>query len=114
MGKNRVSPNDSFWAAEGAETKNETLENYVDKLDKLTAQEYDAESKKFSEATPVLVVTWFDESGEKPKTRVELRRVGSGKDAEYYADSEATRMPVKISKFVGEQIERDLPTALAD
>lgn len=111
--KNRLSARDAFWASEAApDEKNDTLGNYLDKLEKLTAVEYEADTKAFDAATPVLEAVWYGED-DKELGRVSLRRAGEGKDATFYALSTATKLPVKVSRFTAEQLERDATTALS-
>lgn len=110
--KNRLSTRDAFWATESApDDKNETLGNYLDKLEKLTAVEYLEDAKAFDTATPVLEAVWYAEGGDE-LGRVSLRRTGEGKAANFYATSTATKFPVKVSRFTAEQLERDAATAL--
>jgi hypothetical protein len=115
--KNRLAPTDAFWASEAApEEKSETIENYIDKLDKLSVIEYANDEEKYPAAgTPVLVVAWFGEDEMLPINTTEIWKAeGEDKKAEYYAVSQATRLPVKLSKFAAEQIERDLATVMGD
>src|SRR5205085_11719502 len=101
--KNRLSPNESFWTSEAKEEKSETLGNYVDKLDKITAMEYPNDDALFPrEGTPVLIATWFGEE-DKPVGTTEIWRVGEDKKAEYYAMSATTHVAVKLSKFAVDQ-----------
>lgn len=110
--KNRLSTRDAFWALEATpDQKNETLGNYLDKLEKLTAVEYLADPKTYDGASAVLEAVWSSEDGEE-LGRVSLRRAGEGKSAAYYAISTATKVPVKVSRFTGEQLERDLATVI--
>lgn len=106
--KNRLSPKDAFWAREGSEDKDETLGNFVDKLEKLTAIEYPEDGqKKFDVSEPVLEASWYDEDG-KEIGRVKLVRNGEGKKADFYAASTATRIAAKVSRFTAEQLETSL------
>jgi hypothetical protein len=110
--KNRLSTKDAFWADETApDTKSETLENYLDKLDKLTVAEYVTDEAATKDAVPVLEVTWYGENLKDLGT-TKLVRKGEDKDANYYASSPATHGMVKVSKFTAEQLERDLKTLM--
>jgi hypothetical protein len=114
--KNRLSPSDAFWALESApEEKNETVDNYVDKLEKLAATDFANDDEKYPrEGTPILEVRWFGEDETKEINQTEIWKVeGADKKVEYYAISNATHVPVKLSKFAAEQVERDLGTVLA-
>jgi hypothetical protein len=114
--KNRASPNESFWASEAKpDEKSETVGNYIDKLDKLSALEYPTEETPYPRTgTPVVIVTWYADDEKTVSSTVEVWRVGEDKKAEYYAISNTTHVPVKLAKFSAEQIERDLATAFAD
>ncbi len=111
--RNRLSPKDAFWALDSEpDEKNETLGNYVDKLDKLTAVEYLEDAKVIEKATLILAVNWLDDR-EKPLGSTKLYREGEGKKANFYAVSPATRVPVKVSRFTGNQLEEDLKVLMA-
>ena len=108
--KNRLSPSDAFWTSEEQpDEANETLKNLISKLEKLTATEYLTDTASFEKAEPVLAVQWYDEDGESLGA-VTIAREGADKSAQYYARSEATHVPVKISRFTAEGLEKDLPT----
>ena len=110
--KNRLSSKDEFWADETSpDTKSETLENYLDKLDKLSVTEYLESEEALADATPVLEVTWYGEN-DKSFGTTKLMKRGADKELEYYAISPATRVPAKLSKFTAEQLERDLKTLM--
>ena len=110
--KNRLSSKDEFWADESApDTKSETLENYIDKLDKLSATEFLESDEAIKDASPVLEVTWFGENDKSLGTS-KIMKKGEEKAAEYYAVSPATHLPVKLSKFSAEQLEKDLKTLM--
>jgi len=110
--KNRLSAKDEFWADESEpDTKSETLENYIDKLDKLTATEYLESDESIKDASPVLEVTWYGEN-EKALGTTKIVKKGEDKTAEYYATSPATHLPVKLTKFSAEQLEKDLKTLM--
>lgn len=110
--KNKLSPKDAFWAREGSEEKDETLGNFLDKLDKLSAIEYPDDGQgKFDAGAPVLEASWYGEDG-KELGRVKITREGEGKKAEFYALSTATKKPVKVSRFTGEQLETSLASVM--
>jgi hypothetical protein len=110
--KNRLSLKDAFWADEAEpDTKAETIENYIDKLDKLVVTEYVEDEKEMKEAVPVMEVTWYGES-EKSLGTTKILRKGADKTSTYYATSPATRVPVKVSRFTAEQLETDLKTLI--
>lgn len=116
--QNRLSPNESYWAAETKpDEKNETLGNWVDKLDKLTAVDYGTEEAKLpleAEGTPILEATWYGDDGEKTLSTISLWKVGDDKKTDYYARATATRRPVKLSRLAAEQLEKDLESVLAE
>lgn len=110
--KNRLSTQDAFWATEAApDTKNEALGNYLEKLEKLTAVEYLQDAKVFEAATPVLEAVWYSEGGDE-LGRVDLRKVVGDKEPTYYAVSTATYVPVKVSRYTAESLEKDAASAL--
>lgn len=111
--RNKAGGKDAFWANEATpDEKNETLGNYLDKLDKLTATDYLDDAKAIEGAATLLEATWFGEEDKNLGT-VKLLKKGEGKDAEYFASSTATHLPVKISRFTTEQLEKDLGTIMA-
>ncbi len=111
--RNRLSPKDAFWALDSApDEKNETLGNYIDKLDKLSVVEYPEDTKIIEKATLILDVNWLDDR-DKPLGSIKLYREGEGKKANFYAVSPATRVPVKVSRFTGNQLEEDLKVLMS-
>lgn len=113
--KNRLAQSDSFWASDSKpDEKSETLGNYVDKLDRLTAIEYANDDAPYpKQGTPVLTSTWHGED-DKSVATIEIYKAGEKDKSEYYALSSLTRVPVKISKFMADQLERDLASVLAN
>jgi hypothetical protein len=106
--KNRLSAKDAFWAdPDKADERNETLENYIHKLDNLSATKYAPDAK----AEPVLEGQWFEDD-KLLDTMTLLRTGGLGeKDkTSYFARSGATHVQVEVSRVSAEQIERDLST----
>jgi hypothetical protein len=111
--KNRRSQADAFWASESKpDEKDETLANYLDKLEKLSALEYLGDAKAPGGESVVLEVSWVGEKDE-ALGKLTLSRSGEGETASYRALSTATRTPVKVSRVTGEQLERDLEAVLA-
>ena len=112
--RNRLSTKDAFWTSEAKpEDKDEALGNFIEKLEKLTATEYADDPRDFDAAVPVLEAVWYSESNEE-LGRVQVRRQGEGKTATYFAKSPATHVPVEVSRFTAEQLERDAPSVLKD
>lgn len=110
---NRLSPKDAFWADESApETPNKDLGKYMDKLERLSAQEYVPESATEG-AVPVMDVIWYGGQDEE-LGRMALSRVGEGKGATYLAVTPTTRVAAKVSNFNAEQLEREFPDLLAE
>ncbi|MCK6551258.1 DUF4340 domain-containing protein [Myxococcota bacterium] len=116
--QNAGAANEAFWAAEAKpDEKNETLGNWVDKLDKLTAVDYGSEESKLpteAEGTPILEATWYGDGGDEVLSTISLWKAGDAAKPDYYARSTATRLPVKLSRLAAEQLEKDLETVLAD
>lgn len=109
--QNRLSEKDAFWAdADAADAPNETFGNYVDKLNALAAIAY-VEQDALKDATPVLQVTWFED--DKPKESTQLFRVADGDKTKYLAVSDATLLPVEVTRSTAEQLEQDLAVVLA-
>lgn len=110
--KNRESGPEAFWSTEAApEERDETLGNFIDKLEKLSVAEY-LEGDRLEDAVPILEVEWTGAAGKRLGS-AKLYRRGEGKTADYLAVSSTTRVPVKVSRFTGEQLERDLPSVLS-
>ena len=111
--KNRLSPTDAFWTAdEETSEADEGVKNFISKLERITATDYVSDEAQWKAAEPVLSVEWFDEDG-KSLGSTTIAREGSGKKANYYARADATRVPVKISRFAADGLEKDL-TSLFD
>jgi hypothetical protein len=110
--QNRLSDKDAYWAdAAQPDAKNETIENWLDKLTNLNASTY-LEESALKDATPVFEVAWFEE--DEAKERVTLYRVPDGDKQKYLARSTATRLPVEVPRSTAEQLEQDLAVVLAD
>lgn len=108
--KNRLSPTDAFWAKEAQpDEANETIKTFITQVEKLTAGEYLSDESPWNAAEPILTVEWFDEDGESIGSAA-VARQGTGKSAKYYARSRATRLPVQLSRFTAEALEKDLPS----
>lgn len=113
--KNRLSPSDAYWASEAApEEKNETVDNYVDKIDKLSATDFANDGEQYPRnGTPILEIKWFGEDEAKEINSTEIWKVeGADKKVDYYALSTSTHAPVKLSKAAAEQVERDLSSVM--
>lgn len=112
--KNRLSPQDAYWVPEGKgqSAKNETFENYLGKLSRLTAMEYLADAKAFESAEPILEVAWYGADGKRINT-LSVRKQGAEKGVEYLAQSTRTGHPVRISRFAGERAEKDLDSVFS-
>lgn len=109
--KNPLSEKDQFWAEEASpDSRSETIENYLHKVETLSANRYPPEAELPKDLQPVLDLTWFD--GAKPVDHIELLRAGTGKDTKYFARSDATHGVVEVSTSVGEELERDLSVVL--
>lgn len=108
--QNRLSPTDAFWTrGDNAEAKDEAVGNYLRKLEGLKAIAY-VDRAVLTGTTEVLSLTWLEE--DKPKETVTLHRGGEAGKEKYYAVSDATVMPVEVTKSVAEQLEQDLPALL--
>ncbi len=112
--KNRLAEKQSYWTIDAdSDTVHETAGNYLDKLEKLTAAEYLKNRKLPEGLDPVLEAQWFDDN-DKTLGKLTLWRQGQGKGVTYYGQSTATRGPVKVHRFIAEQVERDLKDLLSN
>ena len=110
--QNRLSEKDEYWAdPRSPDVRNETIENYLAKLNGLAASAY-LEPDAISGATKVLEVSWLE--GDDVKERLELYRVPGGDKEKYVAVSTASILPVEVPRTTAEQLEQDLAVVLAD
>lgn len=95
-----------FWA-DGAtpETNDETLGNWMSKLDRLRPTEFLLSGPEARE--PLLRVEY---SGKKPLGFVEVVKVAGGDKPTYYLRTERTRVYGKVVGSLAEQLEQDLGT----
>ena len=106
--QNRLSKKDAFWASSTApEERNETLGNYVDKVLKLTVRKYGTKESPLPEGKLIAEVHWQNDSG-KTLDKLSLYR-SDEKRLSFLVRSDATQVPVEVSRSLGEQLERDLP-----
>ena len=93
-----------FWAdAATAETNDETLGNWMSKLEKLRPSEYvltDPEARE--------TLLKVDYTGRKPLGFVELVKVKGGDKPAFYLRTEHTRLYGKVAGTQAEQLEQDL------
>jgi hypothetical protein len=98
--------NKRFWAdAQSPDTNDETLGNWMSKLDRLRPSEFvlaDPDGKE-----PVLKV---DYTGKKPLGFLELVKVKGGDKPVFYLRTEHTRLYGKVTGTQAEQLEQDLGT----
>jgi hypothetical protein len=95
-----------FWAdAASAETNDETLGNWMSKLDRLRPTEYLVSGPDAKET--LLRVEY---SGAKPLGFVEVVKVAGGEKPTYYLRTERTRLYGKVVGTLAEQLEQDLGT----
>lgn len=110
--QNRLSEKDAYWADSAApDARNETIENYLSKLDGLTASTY-LEPDAVKDATQVLEVSWYED--ESPKETMTLYRTHEGDKLKYIAVSTATQLPVEVPRTTAEQLEQDLAVVIHD
>lgn len=100
----------SFWADEAsAETSDETLGNFMDRLSRLRPSEH-LEALPESR-TLVVRVEFTGRSGQ--LGWLELSKVpGEGEEADYYIQSERSRLPGKVVGSLAQQIEQDIGSVL--
>jgi hypothetical protein len=110
--QNRLSESDAYWAdAKNPDQKNETIENYVNKLEGLSATAY-VEADALKEATPVLEVSWLEDDA--PKEKLAIYRVPDKDKSKYLAVASSTHLPVELPRSTAEQLEQDLAVLLAE
>lgn len=104
--QNKLSPTDAFWTrASAPDTKDESVANYLRKVEGLKALSY-AEPSVVEGATRVLDLTSFED--ETPKETLTLYRGGEPGKERYYVVAPVTVVPVEVAKSVAEQLEQDL------
>lgn len=95
-----------FWAdAASPDTNDETLGNWMSKLDRLRPTEFllaDPEGRQ-----PVLRVEY---TGKKPFGSLELVKVPGAEKPAYYVRTERTRLYGKVTPGLADQVEQDLGT----
>jgi hypothetical protein len=98
-----------FWADTSApDTNDETLGNWVSKLDRLRPLEFAAGPPQGKET--VLRVDYLGPN-KKALGYLELAKApGEGGKSNYFIASERTRLFAKVTQSVGEQVEQDLAT----
>ena len=110
---NRLSAKDAFWADEAKpDEKSETLENYIDKVEKLSINRYGTETEPLGVGEPVVEITWYDE-GDKVLEHLVLSKV-DGDKPKFIAKSNITFRPGEVSRSTAEQLERDLSVVFGE
>jgi hypothetical protein len=95
-----------FWAdAASPDANDETLGNWMSKLDRLRPTEYATTPIEGQE--PVVRIEY---AGRKPLGHVELVRVKGADKPTYYLRTERTRLFGKVASTVAEQLEQDVGT----
>lgn len=113
--KNRLSRKDAFWASEAEpDARSETLENYLDKLDKLTVSSFGTDSSPVETGEPIFEVTWYDDSDNVLEHLTVSKKAEEGKASEYAGKSGVTHVPARLSRSIAEQLERDLSVVFDD
>jgi hypothetical protein len=106
-----------FWAKpESADTKDETVSNWMTKVDRLRVTTYvEALDPAPKPEEQVVTVEYFNDHGKKLGFLELVRRPSKdGKEKpDYVARSERTRWHATVLKSTGEQIEQDLASVLA-
>lgn len=121
--RNRLDPQKAEWvdAADPAR-RNELYGNWLDRLDRLTAQKYlglkdkpgsdlDAAKQGPVEIVPVLSVSFADPNGDS-LGKLELVRIGLAAGPEFYGRSETTAAWVKLPASLAQQVEDDVRAVL--
>jgi hypothetical protein len=98
--------NKRFWAdAQTPDTNDETLGNWMSKLDRLRPTEFVVAEPEGRET--LLKVTY---TGKKPLGQVEVIKVKGGDKPTFYLRTEHTRLYGKVVGTVAEQVEQDIGT----
>ncbi|HTJ40729.1 MAG TPA: DUF4340 domain-containing protein, partial [Kofleriaceae bacterium] len=112
------------WGDGATKKPDQTLANFVDNLDHLVPQKYDA-TLKASDMTPVMSAEYMDAQGKrigalalyKVERAGEMPEDGSVDPTvppapvmEYYIVTETTRVPAQVAKASAERVEQDVPT----
>ena len=112
--KNRLSAKDAYWADEAApEEKSESIDLYLDKVDKLSAIKYSSDFAPIVEGEPVVEISWYGE-GDKLLEQLSLSKDKVGKRVRWIARSTSTHVPVEVTRSTAEQLGRDLSVIFGD
>jgi hypothetical protein len=112
--KNRLSAKDAFWADEATpDARSETLENYLDKVEKLSVLRYGDTVAPLPAGDPVVEVAWHDEGG-KVLERLTLSKGVDGEKTIWMARSGLSKVPGEVTRSTAEQLERDLGVVFGD
>jgi hypothetical protein len=108
--QNRLAKAEAYWATDTSpEQQNETVGNWVSKLDTLSVRTYPEDADVLKDATLVLELAWIDPGDKKAETMALYRKKAEKGDAQdYFAVGTATKLPVEVTRSVAEQLERDL------
>lgn len=114
--QNRLAKNEAYWATDtAADQQNETVGNWVSKLDTLSVRTYSEDPKVLTDATLVLELAWIDPDDKKSETLSLYRKKAEKGDAQdYFAVGSATKLPVEVTRSVAEQLERDLAVLFSE
>lgn len=114
--QNRLAKAEAYWATDtNPEQQNETVGNWVSKLDTLSVRNYLEAEDPLKDATLVLELAWIDPGDKKTETLSLYRRKAEKGDAEdYYSVGTATKLPVEVTRSVAEQLERDLAVLFSE
>lgn len=114
--QNRLAKNEAYWATDtNPEQLNETVGNWVSKLDTLSVRNYLEGPDALKGATLVLELAWIDPADKKSETlSLYRRKAEKGEGEDYFGVGTATRLPVEVTRSVAEQLERDLAVLFSE
>jgi hypothetical protein len=119
--QNRRDPGTAFWVDEGSpDKKKDFFRNWVSKVFRLRVQEYSQPSKRPENLMELFSISYF---GGRKLGEIHFFKQGAtaprapgapGDAGEYYILTETTRIPVKISKPLGDEVARDVASLLKE
>jgi hypothetical protein len=121
--KNREDQLRSFWVDEGSpDRRKDFYKNWFDKIDRVRVLEYTQPGKKIDGLSSIFSIEYF--LGSKKLGTLKLFKqqtlipkvAGSDEHGagDYYAETEDTRMLVKISRQLGDELNRDISSLLKE
>lgn len=112
---NRHKPSKATYSRLGGSGKAEShFKSWMQKLSRLRALEYPTPASPLRGLVPVAKVQFYFGQKSLGVTELLVHQQGISGPADYYARSETTRVPVKVSKSIVKELERDLPALFSE